>query len=57
MNEASANAHSLYSVVLMPAASAAASLCLIAAQARPGLVLMCASTSANITIAMITEKR
>ena len=38
MNEASANAHSLYSVVLMPAASAAGSLCRIAAQARPGLV-------------------
>ena len=39
----------------MPAASAAGSLCLIAAQARPGLVLMCARTSANITIATTTE--
>ena len=39
----------------MPAASAAGSLCLIAAQARPGLVLMCARTSANIKMATTTE--
>ena len=36
MNDASANAHSLYSVVLIPPASAADSLWRIAAQARPG---------------------
>ena len=41
----------------MPAASAAGSLCLIAAQARPGLVLMWARTSANIKIATTTEYR
>ena len=34
--------------------SVVASLCLIAAQARPGLVLMCARTSANIKIAATT---
>ena len=39
----------------MPAASAAGSLCRIAAQARPGLVLMCAKTSRNIRIATMTE--
>ncbi len=55
MNEASANAHSLYSVVLMPAASAAGSLCLIAAQARPGRVVMWARTRTNMTIATMTE--
>ena len=47
MNEARAKAHSLYSVVLMPAASAAGSLCRIAAQARPGLVFVCARTSSE----------
>ena len=55
MNEASANAHILYTVVLIPAASAADSLCRIAAHARPGRERTCANTSTNASAAKITE--
>ena len=46
-NEASANAHSLKSVMLTPAASAAGSLSRIAAHARPGFPETWTSASRN----------
>ena len=48
MNEASANAHSLYSVVLTPAATAVAWLWRMAAHARPALLRTCQSATRNI---------
>ena len=48
MNDASANAHILYSVMFTPAASADGSLSRIDAQARPGFVATCTSASRNI---------
>ena len=55
MNEASAKAQSLYSVVLMPAASAAGSLWRMTSHERPTLLRMCQSTSRNIAAATTTE--
>ena len=57
MNEASANAHSLYSVVLTPAATALVSLWRMAAQARPGLLRTCHTANANMSRATITQYR
>ena len=57
MNDASANAHILYSVMLTPAASAAGSLSRIAAHARPGLLTKCTSASRNRSAQMTTTYR
>jgi hypothetical protein len=54
MNDASANAHILYTVMFTPAASAAGSLSRIDAHARPGLAETCTSASRNINAVTTT---
>ena len=55
MNDASANAHSLYSVVLTPAASAVTSLWRIAAQARPACPARARPAMRNMSAATTTQ--
>ena len=55
MNDASAKAHSLYSVVFTPAATAVAWLWRMAAHARPALLRMCQSARRNASAATITQ--
>ena len=57
MNDARPNAHSRYSVVLTPAATAVAWLWRSAAHARPVFALRCHSARRNMTTATTTTYR